>query len=969
MDINNYILLKEEKIEEVNGYGYLLEHEKTKARVLLVVNDDKNKVFNIGFRTPPADDTGVAHITEHSVLCGSRKFPVKDPFVELAKGSLNTFLNAMTYPDKTVYPIASVNDKDFHNLMDVYLDAVFYPNTYENDKILKQEGWHYELDSLDGELTYNGVVFNEMKGAYSSDEQLLMQAIQTSLFPDTTYGCDSGGDPMHIPDLTREAFLDFHRKYYHPSNSFIYLYGNLDYEKELSFIHEEYLSHFDYQDVDSEIKKQKAFSAPKEIYVKYPLSESDDASSSTYFSYNVVLGDGLDRMKDLAFSMLDYALVDVPGAPVRKALVDAGISDDVFSSYDGGTLQPTYSIVAKGCKPEDKDKFISVVESVLKDLISDGLDERVLLGSLNHFEFKSKEGNYGRYPKGLLLGLGAFNSWLYDKDEPFLYLKFNAEYQQLKQMIGTDYYVNLLKDCILNNPHKTIVISEPEKGLNQKNDESVREKLANLKASLSKEELEKIIEDTKELKEYQSTPSSKEDLEKLPMLTIDDIGKEAIKLKNVVKDMDGVPFVFQNIFTNGIAYIGYHFDLKHVDVSLLPYVSLLVALYKEVDTENYSYNGLANEIDMKTGGIGFHISEYDVTDKEGSYKIELVVNTKVLYENVSDALSLMKEILYTSKVTDRKRMKEVIAEVVSQMKVGIQEAGHLSMAARACSYFSKTSYLKELTEGITFYEFINDIYKNFDAKYDEVCEKLQQTLHAFSKADNLIISYTGDKDITVELKESLSGLKEYMNFDSYDVVEQVIRPQILNEGFKTASKVQYVATAGNFVKKGYKYTGALSVLQVIFSYDYLWINIRVKGGAYGCMCNFKRLGDSYFVSYRDPNLEKTYEVYQKASDYVKEFDASSRDMLKYIIGAIAKLDTPMNPSAEGAYNYVCYLSGVTDEDLQKNRDEILGADVDTIRGLAPIVEAITDTGIICAMGNETAISNGKELFKELKNLS
>lgn len=969
MEINNYILLKKEKIDELNGDAYLLEHEKTKARVLLVVNDDNNKVFNIGFRTPPADDTGVAHITEHSVLCGSRKFPVKDPFVELAKGSLNTFLNAMTYPDKTVYPVASVNDKDFHNLMDVYLDAVFYPNTYENAKILKQEGWHYELDSLDGELSYNGVVFNEMKGAYSSDEQMLMQAIQSSLFPDTTYGCDSGGDPMHIPELTQEAFLDFHRKYYHPSNSFIYLYGNLDYEKELAFIDREYLSNFNYQEVDSEIKKQKAFDEPKEVYIKYPLSEADDLENNTYLSYNVVLGDGLNRMKDLAFSMLDYALVDVPGAPIRTALVDAGISDDVFSSYDGGTLQPTYSIVAKGCKAEDKERFVAIIEDVLGNLIENGMDEKVLLGSLNHFEFKSKEGNYGRYPKGLMVGLGAFNSWLYDKNEPFMYLKFNKEYSQLKELIGTDYYVNLLKECVLENSHKSIVVSEPQKGLNQENDEKVRNKLSQLKASLSEEELQKIIDDTKELKLYQSTPSSKEDLEKLPMLTIDDIGKEAIKLKNVVTDILDVPVISQNIFTNGIAYIGYHFDLKHVDLSLLQYVSLLVALYKEVDTKNYTYNGLANEIDMKTGGIGFHISGVGLKEEAGAYQIQLTVNTKVLYENIPDALSLMKEILYTSKVTDRKRMKEVFAEMVSQMKVGIQEAGHLSMSARACSYSSKAAYLKELTEGIAFYEFVNEIYKNFDERYEEVCEKLQAAIHAFSKSANLMISYTGDKDITGELETSVREMKEYMNSDVYDIVEQRFEPKILNEGFQTASKVQYVATAGNFVKHGYEYTGALSVLQVIFAYDYLWVNVRVKGGAYGCMCNFNRLGDSYFVSYRDPNLEKTYDVYKNAAAYVENFEATDRDMLKYIIGAIAKLDTPMTPSAEGTYNYICYLSGITDEELQKNRDEVLSADVNTIRGLAPIIKSVTDSGIICAMGNETTIANGKEMFTTVRSLS
>ncbi|MBD8972230.1 MAG: insulinase family protein, partial [Clostridiales bacterium] len=358
VEIKNYTILKQEMIKELNGTAYLLQHDKTKARVLVVQNEDNNKVFHIGFRTPPTDDTGVPHITEHSVLCGSRKFPVKDPFVELAKGSLNTFLNAMTYPDKTVYPVASVNDKDFHNLMDVYLDAVFYPNTYHNDKILKQEGWHYHLEREEDPITYNGVVYNEMKGAYSSAEQQLMQAIQKSLLPDTTYACDSGGDPKAIPQLTYEAFLDFHRKFYHPSNSYIYLYGDMDVEKELTFIDEEYLSHFDYLQVDSEITSQPAFDQTKEITVTYPLADAEEEEENTYLSYNVVVGDSLDRTLNLAFMMLDYALIDVPGAPIKKALVDAGISNDVFSSYDDGILQPIYSIIAKGCKKENKERFV-----------------------------------------------------------------------------------------------------------------------------------------------------------------------------------------------------------------------------------------------------------------------------------------------------------------------------------------------------------------------------------------------------------------------------------------------------------------------------------------------------------------------------------------------------------------------------------------------------------------------------------
>lgn len=969
MQIKNYTLLKEEQIEEVNGTAYLLEHDKTKAHVLLVLNEDKNKVFNIGFRTPPSDDTGVPHITEHSVLCGSRKFPAKDPFVELAKGSLNTFLNAMTYPDKTVYPVASVNDKDFHNLMEVYLDAVFYPNTYSNDKILKQEGWHYHLEKEEDAITYNGVVYNEMKGAYSSAEQQLMQAIQKSLLPDTTYGCDSGGDPKAIPDLTYEAFLGFHKKFYHPSNSYIYLYGDVDVEKELGFIDQEYLRDFDYQEIDSRIITQEGFDKAKEITIHYALSDAEEEEENTYFSYNVVVGNSLNRTLNLAFMMLDYALIDVPGAPVKKALVDAGISNDVFSSYDDGILQPVYSVVAKGCKVEDKDRFVRIIEETISDIIQKGFEKKVLEAALNHFEFKLKEANYGRFPKGLMYGLSAFNSWLYDEKEPFMYLKFNHEFEFLKKQIGTDYFTEILREYVLENTHKTVVTGVPKKGLNKELEKSVADKLRAYKEGLDKEEIDLLIKQTKELKDYQSEPSSPEDLEKIPLLELSDIDKKAFHIKNKELMVDGIPVVQHDIFTNGIAYVGYYFMLNKVPVELLPYVSLLTALYKEVDTDRRSYGDLANEIDLKTGGIGLQLNAIGVKKELGEYKATLGIKTKVLDENLDDALVLMEEILFTSHITDKKRMKEVLAELVSQMKMSIADNGHTAMANRALSYFSKGAYLKELLEGITFYEFANNLYKNFDASYEEICTKLKEAIHAFAKPDHMIISYTGQRDITGQLTKAMKSLKHYMNEDMEDVVEQNLELQIKNEGFQTASKVQYVATAGNFLEKGYVYTGALNVLQVIFSYDYLWINVRVKGGAYGCMCNFSRIGDAFFTSYRDPNLEKTYEIYKQAAEYVEKFTASERDMLKYIIGAICKLDAPMTPSAEGAYDFICYLSGVTDEQLQRDRDEILEADVEKIREMAPMIRAVTQKNIICALGDEDAIQGDERLFAQIKNLA
>ena len=969
LNIKNYSVLQQEDIKELNGTAYLLEHDKTKARVLYVQNDDKNKVFYIGFRTPPKNDTGIAHITEHSVLCGSKKFPAKDPFVELAKGSLNTFLNAMTYPDKTVYPIASVNDKDYHNLMEVYLDAVFYPNTYKNEKIMRQEGWHYHLEHEDDELTYNGVVYNEMKGAYSSPEQMLMQKIQESLLPDTTYGCDSGGDPKHIPELTYEEFLDFHRKYYHPSNSYIYLYGDVDIEKELAFIDEEYLSDYDYLSVDSKIKEQPAFDKEKDITVDYPLSDAEDEAENTYLSYNVIVENSLDRTLDLAFTVLDYALIDVPGAPVKKALVDAGISNDVFSSYEESIKQPIYSIIAKGCNADQHDRFIKIINDTLSEIIENGFDEKVLRGAINHFEFKLKEASYGRYPKGLMYGLNAFNSWLYDDNSPFTYLKYNASFDYLKEQIGTSYYTDIIKKYLLDNTHKTIVTGVPKKGLNKDNDRQLSEKLKAYKESLSEDEIKQLVKNTNELLAYQAEPSTKEELLKIPMLKREDIGKDAFKIRNIEDEVSGVKLIRHEIPTNGIAYVGYHFMLDKVPMAILPYVVLLANIYKEVDTNKRSYGELANEIDIISGGIGFSTNVMGSLNADSGYRIYFAAKTKTLTENLPDTLALMEEILFESDITNKKRLKELLAEITSQMKMGITDSGHIAMAGRVMSYVSKGAYVKELMEGIGFYEFANALNKNFDDSYEGICKNLKAALHVLAKPENLVISYTGTDDIKDVLGKSLDSLKGRLNSDHSDEGEQLIELPAGNEGFKTASKVQYAALGGDYRTAGLEYTGALSVLQVIFSYDYLWLNVRVQGGAYGCMCSFNRTGESYFTSYRDPNLRRTYDVYRKAVDYVKEFSVSVRDMLKYIIGAIAKLDMPMTPATEANYCFTCYLLGINDEQLQRDRDQILACDVDTIRGLAPYIEAVLKGNHVAALGNEEVIEKSGDLFAEVRSLS
>lgn len=966
-DLKAYTLVETQKLQEVNGTGYVMRHNKTGARVMVIENDDKNKVFTIGFRTPPSDDTGVPHITEHSVLCGSKHFPVKDPFIELCKGSLNTFLNAMTYSDKTVYPVASLNKQDFHNLMHVYLDAVFYPNIYDRKEIMMQEGWHYEVDEESGELKINGVVYNEMKGVYSSPEQQLYRVIEKSLLEHTAYGYESGGDPAHISELTQEMFLDFHRRYYHPSNSYIYLYGDMDSAEELDFIDREYLSAFDFLDIDSALTDEPCFESPKKVTGFYSLSDADDEEDNTYLAYNVVIGHSLDKKLCMATAVLEHALLVAPGAPLKKALIDAGIGKDVFSSYDDGIKQPTFSIIAKNANASDEDRFIRIIDETVEKLINDGLNKKALLASVNYYEFKHKEGNYGRNPKGLMLGLNAFGTWLYDDNAALDLFSMNHVFDELKEDIDKGYFEEILKKYILENTHKTYVMLIPKKGLNAKLEKESADKLAEYRASLSEETIRSMVEEVKHLKEYQSAPSTREELETIPVLAISDIDKKARTIQNHFSEIEMVRVISHKIFTNGISYLTLNFDITDLNYRQLPTVALLTEILKYVDTEHYSYNELANEINLHTGGIGFSTTVTNRREKD-RYCVQFLVNAKMLDEKIDKGMELIEEILFSSKVDDKKRLREIIAETRANLKNDLVSSGHITAAGRALSYISPIGVVKELTEGVDYYKYLAMLDDDFDNQYEQLAEDLKTVLGEILWRGGLEISYTADKDPEETLARSVSSLSGKLSSRlAFEQTEQIV-PQIYNEGFKTASQVQYVATAGNFMDRNLVYNGGLAVLSCIFSYEYLWLNVRVKGGAYGCMCAFSRSGNTYFTSYRDPNLMETYEIYKKAPEYVRNFDADARDMTKYIIGAISKLDAPLTPSAEGNFSYVAYLMGLTDEDLQRERDEVLSASVESIRALAEYVEAATDGGIICAIGDENKIASASDSFNTVLNV-
>lgn len=967
-DLAEYEILDEHRVEDVQSDGFILRHKKSGARIAILSNNDDNKVFYIGFRTPPEDETGVPHIIEHTTLCGSKKFPVKDPFIELAKGSLNTFLNAMTYPDKTVYPVASCNDQDFKNLMDVYLDAVFNPNITKYEEIFKQEGWHYELTGKDDELKINGVVYNEMKGAYSSPDEVLSSQIYRSLFPDNTYSKDSGGNPEYIPKLTYEAYLDFYHKYYHPSNSYIYLYGDMDVVERLEWLDKEYLSLYDYKKVNSEINKQPAFDEIKNVEAQYSITMDDSQENKTYLSYNRVVGDSLDEMLYQAFDVLDYALVSSPGAPVKQALIDAGIGDDVYGSYDAGILQPVFSFVAKNANASQADEFESIIESTLKEVVKTGINKESLLAGINSSEFKFREADFGQFPKGLLFGLNCLDSWLFDDMKPFIHLECLGTFAKLRKAVDTDYFEKLIQEYLLDNTHGSSVTVKPKRGLGNEREEALAKELSDYKASLSDEEIKKLIEDTEHLKKYQEEPSSDEDLRKLPMLTRADMKKNAMPFSNIEDELLDVKVVRHDIESNGIDYISFLFDAGDFAQSELGYLGFFTNALGLVSTEKYSYTDLANATNIYTGGISTGTASHPDIKDRNNFVFKFEVKLKVLEKNLDKALELMEQMLLTSDFTDTKRLGELVAQIKARLQANLSSSGHLVAAMRSMSSFSRYALYQDELKGVAFYRSICRIEKELSESPKSVSDKLAAIAKKLFARNRMLISFTGNNEAYGNAKPSLE--KVIAGFDKMSVVgnQAEVHFNTAKEAFIDASQIQYVAKTGDFICEGYEYTGALRLLRIILSYDYLWINVRVKGGAYGCMNTFLRSGESYFVSYRDPNLSDTLDVYDRIPEYIKSFSPDERDMTKYIIGTFSALDTPMNPEAKGSRSLSAYLEGITYEQIQKERNEILNAQPEDIRRLADLVEAVLKKDSICVIGNENMIKESAGLFENVEKL-
>ena len=965
--MEKYTLLQEKNIAELSTEAKVYEHKKSGARVLCLKNQDENKVFSIAFRTPATDSTGVAHITEHSVLCGSEKFPLKDPFVELIKGSLNTFLNAMTYPDKTVYPVASTNDKDFQNLMDVYCDAVFHPNCVKNPHTFSQEGWHYTLDEK-GNLGYSGVVYNEMRGAFSEPESVLERYIFHSLFPDTTYGNESGGDPEDIPNLTYEAFQAFHARYYHPSNSYIILYGDLDMEEKLKWLDAQYLAEYTKIDPDSEIARQKSFRKMSEETEYYPISKEENPEGKAYFSYNFVLDIDQDAKKSLAFSYIGHALISGPGAVLKQRLLEEGLGEDIFGGYADGVLQHYFTITAKNAKEEDKARFLEVIQDCIREASEKGLDHKTIRAAIHHDAFQYKEADYGNTPKGLIYSLKALDSWLYD-GEPWLYLEQDRYFKELEKALDEGYFEALLKEYFLDVKHASLVALLPKQGLTEENAEKLAKKLQEKKETLSEEEVEAIKKEEEALLLYQNEENSKEALETLPVLSREDLGKKAESYLREEENLSGKRILLYPVDSKGVLYLRLLFNTRDFSGEELSYLSVLSTAFGYMDTDHYRFQDLNSEIYLHSGGFSTDITSYPDFQDKNKYTGVFSLVFKFLEGEMQQGLGYLEEILFHTHLSDEKRLSEILLEIKSRERMRLESTGHSYAVNSAMESFSPTSFYHERVKGIRYYHFIEKLEEDFRKNPKNLGEKLTALSKKLLEGKNLCVAVGGDLEIYRKEKVSLSDFLAKHFSEKEEWEESVFAAgEGERKAWITPSQVNYVARVGSFRDEALPYTGALKVMKNALTFDFLWKNIREKGNAYGVMSGFGRSGESYVVSYRDPHVGRSYEVYKKIADYLRNFEATELEMTKFIIGAISEMDTPKPAYTKFLLGLSCTLSHLTNEDLQREREEVLSANPETIRELSAYIEKAFSAEILCTIGNGQKIEENKSYFDTIEEV-
>lgn len=959
---HGFTLKKKKFVKEVNANCLLFEHDKSGARLLKIAADDANKTFSIAFKTVPESDAGTPHIMEHSVLNGSKNFPVKSPFDVLAKGSLNTFLNAMTGSDITIYPVASMNDKDYFNLMHVYLDAVLNPLIYDDPRILNQEGWHHELTDAESPVVYKGVVYNEMKGAFSNPLRELGYQIDKNLFPDNGYGLSSGGYPSAIPTLTHDAFLDFHRKYYHPSNSYIYLYGDADLDQELEFIDKEYLSNYERSDAKAFFPLQQPFDAMKKVTAYYSMAEDADTQDQTYLAVNYVCGLNTDQKLVTALDVLSDVLVNQEAGPIRLALQEAGIGKDARAAVDP-MKQNVFQIRVQNANPEDTEKFLDIVNSTLKDVIKNGLDMEAVEGTLNRFEFRLREGNDAQ--KGLSYNFQAMNGWFF-AENPFLSLEWETSLADLKKGIENDYLESVLQEYLLDNRHALLLTLVPKPGLEKEINQKTDDELAEFKDGLSDDEKQNLITQTQELIEYQKREDTPEALATIPMLELKDINPKAEWYQIEEKKLGDIPLLYYDAFTNNVVYTKLNFDMRVLPEELLPYAALLAEVFGSLNTDNYSYGDLDKQLNLHTGGFSTFLNTYLENQDDNKLLPVFVVQAKAMNGKVDKMLELMGEIVNNSKINDKDRLQAVLTRHQSRLDSRVKSNGLDVARKRMRSYYSQEGQFNEVTSGIEYYWFVTDLVNSFDDNYESIVKNLQKTAELLVNQKNLVVSVTCSKDDIKAVSGSMKKFVKVFPVEKVEAQQWTFTEDKKNEGLLAASKVQYVLQGYNFKKLGYEWDGKMRVLNQILSRDWLTNQVRVIGGAYGGFSGIQPNGDMYFGSYRDPNLAETLENYQGTVEYLQNFEADEETMTRYIIGTIARLDQPLTPSQKGNVALQYYFEKSTPEQKQRDREAVLSTTAEDVKSFQKMIADFLEQNTYCVYGNEEKVQENKALFKEVK---
>lgn len=964
INLNNYKLIEEKYIDEVASNCKVYTHIKTGARVLTLENNDDNKAFGIGFRTPPERGNGVCHIVEHCVLSGSRKFKTKEPFMDLIKSSLQTFLNAMTFPDKTIYPVSSRNEKDFYNLMDVYLDAVFHPAIYEEEKIFLQEGWHYELKDKEDDLKYNGVVYNEMKGVYSASENLVSDAMVFALHENSSYGVDSGGDPKLIPSLSYEEFKDYHKKYYHPSNSYIYLYGNQNMEDALDFIDKNYLQDFDKAEINSEIILNDEIKKTKDVEITFSASKEEMKDKIDYLSKGWTLGYADSKMDVFMRDFLAELLIDAQGGPLKKAIFDAGLAEDVYSETSS-SLPLDLSIVLKNTEADKKDEFLKILRESIEKLVEEGIDKDLLEATLNKFEFIFREG--GGTQKAIIYYIRALNSWLYDQS-PLDALYYNDVLSEVKEKLNDGFVEKYIKEKLLDNEYSVNLIARPELNKNHREEEELKKELQELKAKMSDEEIQEIVKKSRDLEDYQNEEDSQENKDTIPSLELSDIDEKVTEYPVEEDRLGDVVYLKTHQETNGIVYTTLSHDISFIEKEEMETMSLLLSLIGLIDTKNYTYEELNNEIYKATGGISFNPSLYvDAKDKE-KYVLRMNIKMKSTADKLGRGLEIIDEIMNNSLLDSKKRIKELLNILKSRIESTMLQNGHQFIISILKSYYSRVADIQSHIGGLNYYDFMRDLVENFEEKWEDFEKESEKIYEKLFVRDNLIISTAGNLEDLNNIKPELEKYIKSLEVKNIKPVDYEFERNNKNEGLYTTSNVVYVSKGYNLEDLGLKYRGDLTVLANILNSSYLHNEIRAKGGAYGGGITIGRSGDMATYSYRDPNLKNTVKVYDSIGSFVENVKMSEEDLKNFIIGSMNSFDPLLSPEQVGDINLSRFITGLKVEDLEKSKKEALETNLEKLNSYGKIFDEAMKKNYLAAFGSENIIRDGENLFKKIKSI-